>query len=172
MTATQVFRASIIRAGVIVFLCSIIASGEEPEEAPPEQSLAVLRIEGTHIEHLELANRDGQRQTFDEPGDTVELPPGEYHVYIARLKGGYSCFNYRGDDDWVTVAQGEQAVLKVGAPLEQKVVVKRRGNYLQLDYELNDLGGNAYRDSNRQNMPRFTMFKGEKEIASGAFAYG
>jgi len=169
MTVTQVFRIGLISVGFSLLFLSAFVFGEEGESS---QAIAVLKIEGTHIEHLELESRDGQREEFTQPGETVELPPGEYHVYMAQLKGGYTCFNYSEDKNWITVAQGQEAVLKVGGPLEQKVVVKRRGSYLQLNYELKDGGDNAYRDLNRENTPRFAIFKGDKEIASGEFAYG
>jgi hypothetical protein len=63
-------------------------------------------------------------------------------------------------------------VLKLGAPLAQTVKVQRQGSVLVLNYELLGSGGEKYSGSNRSKPPTFTIYKGDKEIASDKFEYG
>jgi hypothetical protein len=63
-------------------------------------------------------------------------------------------------------------VFKVGAPLKQTVKTQRQGRILVLNYELLGIGGEIYTDSNRNKPPTFTVYKGDKEIASDKFEFG
>jgi len=88
----------------------------------------------------------------------------------AHLKNGYSCRTMGRDR--VMVAEDKPAVLKVGAPLKQTVKAQRRGRILALNYELLGVGGEMYVSANRTKPPTFTVYKGDKEIASGKFEFG
>jgi len=92
----------------------------------------------------------------------------------AGLKAGYTCriITRFSGSDWVRVAEDKPAVLKVGAPLEQTVKVKRQGRILMLDYELVGAGGEKYTSPDRSKPPTFTVYKGDKEIASDKFEFG
>lgn len=131
-----------------------------------------LRLEGKHIECLVLRRKDGPTQRFDNPGETVRLPIGEYRIQDIRLKGGYNYSHIRTSTyNWVTVTKDKQAALKVGAPLKQTVKIERQGPVLVLDYELIGVGGETYAGM-RNIRPMFTIFKGEKKVGGGQFEFG
>ena len=138
-----------------------------------ETALGELKLEGEHVERLVLREKDGHTERFDKPGETIELPVGQYQLLESHLDGGYTCFQGGGPQNkWITIAENAPAVLKVGAPLKQTMEVKRQGKALALDYKLLGVGGEAYARADRSNPPSFTVYKGDKEIASGQFAYG
>ena len=74
--------------------------------------------------------------------------------------------------NWVEVDEDKPAVLKVGAPLKQIVKATRQGRVLALDYKLSGIGGETYVRDDRSKPPTFTVYKGDKKIASGTFEYG
>jgi len=138
-----------------------------------EKALGELKLEGEHVERLVLRGKDGHTERFDQPGEVVELPVGEYQLLESHLDGGYTCFQGGGPQNkWITIAQNAPAVLKVGTPLNQTLEVKRQGRTLALDYKLLGVGGEAYTQEDRSNPPSFTVYKGDQEIASGQLAYG
>lgn len=135
--------------------------------------LGELKLEGKHVERLVLQRKDGQTERFDQPGETFKLPVGQYRLLESQLNGGYDCFQGVGPQiKWITITENVPAVLKVGAPLKQILEVKRRGKVLMLDYKMLGIGGEAYASTDRSNPPSFTVYKGDKEIASGQFKYG
>ena len=132
-----------------------------------------LKLEGKYIERLVLRQRDGQTQRLDHPAETIKLPVGEYRLLETHLIDGYSYRSSRTPSgDWVTIAADKPAVLKLGAPLTQTVKVKRQGSVLVLNYELLGSDGEKYTSSDRSKPPTFTIYKGDKEIASGKFEFG
>jgi len=76
------------------------------------------------------------------------------------------------DQNWIDVGEDKPAVLKVGAPLKQILKAERQGRVLTLDYQLLGIGGENYVRDDRDNPPTFTVYKGDKKIASGTFEYG
>jgi hypothetical protein len=137
-----------------------------------KQALGKLRIEGVHIERLVLCRKDGRTEQLNEPNETIKLAAGEYRLQDISLKGGYTCNSLRTSTyDWITVTENEPAVLKVGAPLKQTVKIARRGYTLVLDYNLAGVGGETY-GSSKSNRPVFTVFRGEKKVATGEFEFG
>lgn len=147
----------------------------EAQEADKQGSaLGELKLQGKYIERLVLRRKDGRTERFDRPAETIKLPAGEYRLQEARLKAGYTCriITRFSGSDWVRVAEDKPAVLKVGAPLEQTVKAKRQGRILMLDYELVGAGGEKYTGGDRSKPPTFTVYKGDKEIASDKFEFG
>ena len=138
-----------------------------------EKALGELKLEGEHVERLVLQRKDGHTDRFDQPGEVVELPVGQYHLMESHLDGGYTCIQGTvPQNKWITIAENKPAVLKVGAPLKQAMEVKRQGRTLALDYKLLGIGGEGYTRADRSNPPGFTVYKGDQEIASGQLAYG
>lgn len=136
-------------------------------------TLGELKLEGEHVERLVLQRKDGHTERFDKPGETIKLPVGEYLLLESHLDGGYFCFQGAGPQSkWITITENAPAVLKIGAPLNQTLTVKRQGKVLVLDYKLLGIGGETYTNENRNKPPSFTVYKGDQEIASGQFAYG
>ncbi len=127
-----------------------------------------LKLEGKYIERLILKQMNGPIKNIDHPAETTKLPTGKYLLQEVHLIDGYS---YR-NNQWVIIANDKPAVLKYGAPLKQTVKIKRQGSVLVLNYELLGVGGENYTSSNRSKPPTFTIYKGDKEIASDKFKFG
>lgn len=70
------------------------------------------------------------------------------------------------------IREGEEAVLRAGAPLSHRVQAQRRGRYVILGYTLRGQGGEEYIGPRRTHPPRFIVRKDGKEIATGRFEYG
>jgi hypothetical protein len=151
-----------------------LCAKDTPPSPDQGQKVGELNLQGQHIQRLVLSQKDGSRKKFDKPGETIKLAIGEYRLQEASLEGGYSCGITRpiSDADWVTIAEDKPAVLKVGAPLKQTVEVTRQGSLLLLNYKLLGAGGEAYTSDNRSDPPAFTVYKGDKKIASCKFEYG
>lgn len=145
----------------------------EAQEAP-EQNSAVgeIKLQGKSIERLVLWRKDGRTERFDQPAETIKLPVGEYRLLESHLKGGYTCRSSRTPYNWITVAEDKPAAFKVGAPLKPTVKAQRQGSVLVLNYELLGIGSEIYTDSNRNKPSTFTVYKGDKEIASDKFEFG
>ena len=153
--------------GIGICLC-------QAQEADKQDStLGELKLQGKCIERLVLRHKNGRTETFNWLEETIKLPVGEYRLQEVRLKGGYTCRPLSvSTRDWITIAEDKPSMLKVGAPLKQTVRVQRRGRILVLNYELLGAGGEKYTGSNRSKPPTFTVYKGDKKIASDKFEFG
>ena len=138
-----------------------------------EKASGELKLEGKHIDRLILQGKDGKSKWFDKPGETIELPAGQYQLWESRLDGGYVCVQGAGiENKWVTIAENKPAVLKVGAPLVQTLQVGRQGKALVLEYKLYGVGGEGYARADGSAPPGFKVYRDDQEIASGQLAYG
>lgn len=170
MRYLQISRCRCARFFVFVLFCvgaTGLCNGQEVGAKNPPTG--VLKLEGTHLDYIELHAKDGHVERITRPEETVELPPGEYRLRQVRLEGGYTS---GGRVDWVTVAVDKPATLKVGAPLVPAVRVQRQGRILRLTYELRGVGGEIYTGGDRSKPPTFAVYKGDKQIASGKFEFG
>ncbi len=160
--------------GSFIAILPFLAIGTCLCKAQDQRStLGELKLEGQHVESIVLWGKDGQTERFDKPGETIELPVGQYRLLESHLDGGYDCFQGAGPQSkWISIAENAPAVLKIGAPLNQTLTVKRQGKVLTLDYKLIGIGGEAYTSAERSNPPSLTVYRGDQEIASGQFAYG
>jgi len=148
-----------------VFFCNAQKSpGEEAAQGE-------LKLEGKHIKQVVLEREDSNKITFDQPGESIKVPVGKYLLREVQLEGGYACRIW-SDANWVEVGEDKPAVLKVGAPLKQIVKATRQGGVLSLGYELSGMGGETYVRDDSSKPPTFTVYKGDKRIASGTFEYG
>ncbi len=150
-------------------LCIAGVSLCQTQEANKQAStMGELKLEGKYIERLVLKQMNGPIKSIDHPAETTKLPTGKYLLQEVRLIDGYSCRK----NQWVIIANDKPAVLKYGAPLKQTVKIKRQGSVLVLNYELLGVGGELYTSSSRSKPPIFTIYKGDKEIASDKFKFG
>jgi hypothetical protein len=160
----------------VLFLMIAILLSKSVSNAPAQeqkQALGELRIEGKYIERLVLCRENGQTEQFNEPNQVLRLAVGKYRLQYVSLKNGYTCNSLSAStNDWITIDENEPVVLKVGAPLKQILKVKRQGKNLIMYYKLLGVGGEAYINGDRSNPPALTVYKGDKEIATGHFAYG
>jgi len=158
-----------LAASIVVFACLSAAGGAET------QDLASLRIEGQGIEQLILKDQNGRTRTFDSPGPTVTLPPGNYHVHTIRLEEEHYTQPYLIPEELrVAVDPSAAATLKIGAPLRHVVKVERQGPTMVLNYKLIGQGGEPYAiNRNRpEERPAFTVYRGDRQVASGNFEFG
>jgi len=167
---TAKFRFVGLFITILLFLGTGIYLCQAQETDRPNSALGELKLEGKYIERLVLRRKDGHTERFDQPAATIKLPVGEYRLLEAHLKHGY-WFHFLSRD-WVTVAEDKPAVFKVGAPLKQTVKAQRRGKFLVLNYKLLGVGGEIYTGRDTSKPPTFTIYKGDKEIASGKFEFG
>ncbi len=142
-------------------------------KAAEQPDMGELKIEGKFIKLLVLDSKEGDAKEIREPGESVKLPAGKYRVQEVYLEGGFTCRPHQiPNRDWVIVAADNPAVLKLGAPLKQKVIVKHRGTLLVLSHELVGIGGEKYTRLSRDNLPKFAIHKGQERIGDGSSEYG
>jgi uncharacterized protein (DUF736 family) len=72
------------------------------------------------------------------------------------------------------VRKNETLTFKTGGPLNNSVTVKHIGRVLQFSYKLVGADGKEYtsRNTDKDNAPKFAVFKGNKEIGAGTFSFG
>lgn len=160
-----------------LFLCAVIiissvALGNQAASQSEPAVMYELKLEGENIEQLILQSSN-QKQTFDRPGKSIMLESGTYQISQLQLKGGFIHYPYVDTTRLgpIQIGPGEPATLKAGGPLEQHITVQRKGQLLTMDYRLIGVAGEWYRNNNRYP-PTFTIYKGDKEIASGNFQFG
>lgn len=158
--------------GGLFVLGSPAPTGRAQNQAEPVQG--ELKIEGTHIAQLTLQRDDGHSEQWSNLSGSIMLPVGTYHIRQLSLRG-----EYVGQSQDLTklgqieITKDEPAVLKAGGPLRQVVEVKRQGRMLVLNYRVQGIGGEEYGPSRRpDSRAKFTVYRGEKAIATGAFEYG
>ncbi len=162
---------------VRLFLCAVIitsstAFGNQADSQAEQPITYELKLEGKNIERLILQS-GSQKQTFNQPGKSIMLELGTYQVSELHLKGGFIHILSQGSTRLgpIQVKTGEPAILKAGGPLEQHITVQRKNQLLTMDYQLIGAAGESYRNNNRYP-PTFTIYKGDKEVASGKFQFG
>ena len=171
-------KKEILRLAAVVF-CTLCFSanavfGEEArEETGQKPAQGELKLEGRYIKQLTLERRGGENVKFNQPAESIKVAAGNYRLWEIQLESGYACRRWMvPDQNWVEVGEDKPAVLKVGAPLKQIVKATRQGGVLSLGYELSGMGGETYVREDRSNPPTFTVYKGDKKIASGTFEFG
>ena len=156
----------IVLLSIAIFLTLSVSIG-----MAQKQALGEFKIEGEHIESLVLRHLDDRHtENFEPPFEARKIPVGKYRLQNIRLEGGYYCGTK--NDITVSVEKDETSVFKIGAPLRNIIEVKRQGRVLEIRYKLLGMAGEDYSVPARDNPPGFTVFKGDKEIASGKFEYG
>ncbi len=154
---------------ILVLLNTGICLSQVQEEEP---ATGELKLEGKHIQQIVFIDKERKREKFDDPGESIKLPVGEYQLREVHLEGGYVSPFITVSGRWTTVDKDKQNVLKVGAPLKQSVRVHRRANLLVLNYELLGVGGHKYVQARRGTPPQFAIYRGDEQIASGKFEFG
>ena len=162
---------------VISFATVLLLShlGINFSEARDQDSvLGELKLEGKSIVRLILRREgDNVTETFRRPEQIIKLPTGKYTVQEVHLDAGYICYASRGPTRrLVSVTSDEPATLKIGGPLKQTVKVNRQGRLLVMNYELLGVDGEQYTGGNSGEPPTFTVYRGDKEIASDKFEFG
>jgi hypothetical protein len=171
--------------GLAVLLMAAAGHSPAAEPASPAAPMGQLKIEGGAIERLWLMKRIGHDNAydaskvlvFDRPGASVTVSAGQYLASIA-LQGGYTSHLHIQSDDgrvakvqpdaaWMTVSPDEPCTLKAGSPLKLVPLAYRQGRTVRLMYELLDAQGRRYYPSAPPRpVPQFTIYQGDREIAS------
>ncbi|MCP4257449.1 MAG: hypothetical protein GY774_07960 [Planctomycetes bacterium] len=159
----------------ITFLWMTAVCPCQAQEADKQDpTIGEIKLEGKSINRLILQREDNnEKEEFRRPEQTIKLPAGKYRLHEAHLEGGYVCYASRDSKRiMANVTSDEPAILKIGAPLKQIIKVNRQGRNLVMNYELLGVGGEKYTGGNSGEKPTFTIYKKDKEIASGKFEYG
>jgi hypothetical protein len=138
--------------------------------------LGELKISGQYVQRLTL-NGGPYLVILDQPASTVQVPVGRYAGSKVTLKKGgveATMDNQTGAASRsITIGEKIPTVLAVGGPLTNSVSVSKQGKYLSLTYQLAGAGG-AYQlvNNDRSHPPEFTVYRDDKKLVSGKFAYG
>ena len=150
-----------------------------PAKAGADGVACELKIRGHSIVRLMLVEKTRHSGVlFDKPGESVQLPSGEYRVEQVELEDGYALDSQPGQrQDWFEVTSAGPNELVVGAPLYPTATATRHGGFVQLDYDTVDAAGRSYRKTAGRTPgmpppPTFTVYKDGDEIGSGSFEYG
>jgi hypothetical protein len=139
--------------------------------------LGAMKLTGQHIQRVVLS--DGPcAAVLDSPEAIVTLPVGRYQNYQVEVGKGSATAHldlpYGTRNTPVVISSNTAALLTVGGPLTNTVAFSRRGQYLILAYSLVGAGGQTYQLETRdyQNPPRFAVYHGQRQVASGKFEFG
>jgi hypothetical protein len=141
-----------------------------------EPKLGELKITGDSVQRVTLEGGP-YLVVLDKPEALVKVPVGRYRGARVSLKRG----DIEAHLDELTqaargaiiVSENKPAVLTAGGPLTNSVSLNRHGKNLVLNYQLVGAGG-AYQLANqdRSHPPEFTIYQGDKKVASGKFEFG
>ena len=146
------------------------------EFAEEQPKLGELRITGGFVQRATLEGRP-YLIVLDKPEGIVQVPTGNYSAVKVWLKKGAmeACLDERtrAAATRITVTENTTATLTVGGPLTNSVALSRQGRRLAMSYQVVGAGG-AYRMLNVDlaHPPEFTVYKGDKKLASGQFQFG
>jgi hypothetical protein len=138
--------------------------------------LGDLEVTGSFVHRVVL--QDGTYLVIvDKPEGVVKVPVGKYRQPKLRLKRGEveAGPEERGvaDSRPVTVSDQTPLVLTGGGPLTNSVSIIKQGRNLVLNYELlGPRGRYQLANQDRSHPPEFTVYQGDKKVASGKFEFG
>jgi hypothetical protein len=138
--------------------------------------LGELKLAGAYVQRATLEGGP-YAVIMDQPEATIKVPVGRYSRTKVWLKKGeveaYPQGQAQGSAAGITINEQRPAMLTVGGPLTNSVSLNRHGKNLVLNYQLVGAGG-AYQLANqdRSHPPEFTIYQGDKKVASGKFEFG
>ncbi len=139
-------------------------------------ALGELILDGQFVRKLVLEG-DAGSAILDAPSHSVLVPVDKYQVQDVQLEPAAGMGSLSADVSEIrelSISPTTPCHLKVGGPLESSVAVKAYGNVLRLDYILKGAGGERYSvvNTNSKNAPRFSIYKGDRQLATGSFQFG
>jgi hypothetical protein len=142
-------------------------------QAAPDADHGQLTVGSPLVTSLTLVGENGASQVFDRPGRQVSMPVGRYRIEQVELQGDYQASRFTADaEHWLEITADRARQLRVDGLVKPTVEITRQGRLLELDYLLADSSGSAFTSHDQISPPRFTVYKGDQRIASGAFEYG
>ena len=141
-----------------------------------QPALGELKISGAMVERVMLKGGPYLVVVF-KPDTVVRVPAGRYGEFEVWLKQGDAVAHRDEVGGRLTIDASKSATLAAGGPLTNSVSVRRRGKFLDLSYQLVGASGEAYqlvpRDRTQPAQPpEFTIYRGDRKIASGKFQFG
>jgi hypothetical protein len=116
---------------------------------------------------------------IDDPAGVVSLPLGSYQAYRIQVQhrdaiARPNTHSDRGVLQRVVIQPERVARLAAGGPLTNMVEVHRRSQHVVFNHWLAGADGHRYRmiEPVQGQPPRFTVYQGDKAIASGNFEFG
>jgi len=139
------------------------------EESNPD--LGIIRLPGKYIKELILY---GEYQVLlYSPAPEMKIPAGSYIRGQILLSKPDSTREISGDPNGFTLNKDKTLVYRVGGPLKSLVKISPMGrSSLNLLYSLSGIGDEEYTGPDRDNPPRFEIYKGDKKIFSDKFSFG
>ncbi len=137
-------------------------------------TLGNLELAGESIHRLILRD-NGTTIVLDDPPRQVQVPLSTYtesHLQLKRAQQAAHRTSTQSERRSLAIRANEQAVLKAGGPLTNQVTVRQAGRQLRLSYTLIGADGYQYRLQGPRKNPRFAIFQGGQQIASGQFEFG
>jgi hypothetical protein len=170
-TRTYTIRFTVIVVATVLLLSTGINAGEAQDREP---TLGKLTLEGQSITRIILLHKEtGQPEEFRRPEQSIELPVGQYRVQEVHLEGGYVNSRLISAEHYlIRIGTDEPATLKIGGPLKPTVKMERQGRQLVMTYALVGVSGEQYTGGDTTTPPTFTVYRGDKIIASDTFEYG
>ncbi len=140
---------------------------------PVEPELGRLRAAGQFLYRLTLQDPAGYLTILDAAAQEELVPVGRYQKAEVWLRHGAGEAFYIGELP-VSVRPNAVTALDLNGSLTNVVAVQRRGDDLALTYHLAGPRGLDFRmtSDERTNPPSWKILAGDKELASGRFAYG
>lgn len=170
MTMARVGRYSLTTW--LLILSKLVLAADLAVEQPAGNSLRYeLILEGDHIKKLTLLDEQGRSKEFTCPGSSVLLPPGRYSIQEVEMQPGHTSVPYDASAQ-VVIAPDKPYSLGIGSPPMPSLAVKRAGRLLKMDCQLLDTRGEPRRTTQRDNPPKWAVYRGDELIASGLFEYG
>jgi hypothetical protein len=139
--------------------------------------LAELILDGNSIQRLVLESADAGLVVLDTPAKPISLPAGKYRIQSIALQGSLPYTINASNVSQIpafTLTAGAPYHLKAGGPLRSGVTAVPSGSLLKLSYDLKGMGGESYSvaNLNRSQPPKWIVYKGDHQVASGYFTYG
>ena len=170
-TRIRTIRFAITVVTTVLFTGIGINAGEAQDQ---ERVLGKLNLEGQSITRMILQHKEtGQPEEVFRPEQSIELPVGQYRVREVHLEGGYVNSRLTSAEPYlIRIGTDEPATLKLGGPLKPTIKMERQGRQLVMTYALVGVSAEQYTGGDTTTPPAFTVYRGDKIIASDTFEYG
>jgi len=138
-----------------------------------QPALGELNVPGDAIHRLIFYRGQECAAVLDQPARVAQLPVGTYDAAEIWLRSGAVEASSIGERR-LDIKTDAPISLTVGAPLTNSVKLSRNGGNLLMQYELLGAGGTLFRLNSLDDAkrPEWTVFQGDKRLASGKFQYG
>lgn len=136
---------------------------------PITEGLMEIAFEGQNVSRVVLAGQDDVYGILEWPVPAMRIPEGVYTPNQVYVLDSF----YGQPEAGEALKPDGNTLLKVGGPLNPKVVVTRSGAALNMYYVLEGVEGAPYEpDSESENRAKFAIYKDGRPIKTGQFEYG